>query len=148
MADLRRNLERQMLMQRVQQDEVLGRIAVSQEEARKYYDAHQSEFTKPQTITLRGDFHSLFRAMAPVNVGIDEEAREKADARFAGGRWPGRVSRSSRPKLSELAVARERRAHRPVQHGRSRRRPQETHRDDEGRGHQRDACVRRPDIES
>ena len=77
MADLRRNLERQMLMQRVQQNEVLGRIAVSQEEARKYYDTHQSEFTKPQSITLReimvaGDG-------TRINVGLDEEARDKAD---------------------------------------------------------------------
>lgn len=79
LADLRRNLERQMLMQRVQQNEVLGRIAVSQEEARKYYEAHKSEFTKPQTITLREITVAVPGDGARINVGLDEEAREKAE---------------------------------------------------------------------
>jgi len=79
LADLRRNLERQMLIQRVQQNEVLGRVAVSQEEARKYYDAHQSEFTKPQTITLREITVAVPSDGTRINVGIDEEAREKTE---------------------------------------------------------------------
>ena len=33
LADLRRNLERQMIVQRVQQNEVLGKIGVTEEEA-------------------------------------------------------------------------------------------------------------------
>src|SRR5215212_9655223 len=37
LADLRRNLERQMIQQRVQQNEVLGKIGVTDEEARRYY---------------------------------------------------------------------------------------------------------------
>ena len=40
LADLRENLERQMIISRVQQNEVLGKIAVSEDEAREYYDAH------------------------------------------------------------------------------------------------------------
>ena len=68
-----------MLMQRVQQNEVLGRIAVSQEEARKYYDAHHSEFTKPQTITLREITVAVPGDGTRINVGLDEEAREKAE---------------------------------------------------------------------
>ena len=36
MTDLRRNLERSMLVQRVQQNEVMGKIGVSEDEARKY----------------------------------------------------------------------------------------------------------------
>ena len=79
LADLRRNLERQMLMQRVQQNEVLGRIAVSQEESRKYYEAHKSEFTKPQTITLREITVAVPGDGTRINVGLDEEAREKAE---------------------------------------------------------------------
>src|SRR5258705_1892399 len=53
MADLRRNLERQMISQRVQQNEVLAKIGVTTEEARKYYEAHLNEFTTPPTVTLR-----------------------------------------------------------------------------------------------
>src|SRR5947199_4940078 len=45
MADLRRNLERSMIVQRVQQNEVMAKIAVTDDEAKKYYDAHVSEFT-------------------------------------------------------------------------------------------------------
>src|SRR6266498_1295965 len=53
MADLRRNLERQMIFQRVQQNEVIGKIGVTEQEARKYYEAHLSEFTTTQSVTLR-----------------------------------------------------------------------------------------------
>ena len=53
MADLRRNLEQQMIVQRVQQNEVLGKVGVTDEEARKYYDAHLTEFTTPPTVGHR-----------------------------------------------------------------------------------------------
>lgn len=79
LADLRRNLERTMIVQRVQQNEVLGRIAVSDEEARRYYDAHLSEFSKPQTITLREIFVSVPSDGRTVSVGLDEEAQAKAE---------------------------------------------------------------------
>lgn len=79
MADLRRNLERQKIIQQVQQNEVLGRIAVSQEEARKYYDSHLGEFTTPQTITLREIFVSVPGDGTTINVGLDEEALAKAN---------------------------------------------------------------------
>ena len=78
LADLRRNLERTMIIQRVQQNEVLGKIAVDDEEARKYYETHKAEFSKPQTVTLREIFVSVPSDGANVNVGRDEEARNKA----------------------------------------------------------------------
>src|SRR5437867_4412108 len=53
MADLRRNLEKQMIVQRVQQNEVLGKIGVTEEEARKYYQSHMNEFTTAPSVTLR-----------------------------------------------------------------------------------------------
>ena len=53
LADLRRNLERQMIQQRVQQNEVLGKIGVTEDEARRYYESHLNEFTTPPTVTLR-----------------------------------------------------------------------------------------------
>jgi parvulin-like peptidyl-prolyl isomerase len=78
MADLRKQLERQAIIQRVQQNEVLGRVSVSDEESRKYYDTHQSEFTSPQTVTLREIFVSSGDGKT-INVGRDEEARQKID---------------------------------------------------------------------
>ncbi|MGH8722842.1 MAG: SurA N-terminal domain-containing protein, partial [Burkholderiales bacterium] len=41
LAELRRSLERQMIVSRVQQNEVMGKIAVTEDEATKYYAAHK-----------------------------------------------------------------------------------------------------------
>lgn len=77
LADLRKQLERQMIVTRVQQNEVLGKVGVSDEEARRYYDGHKGEFTSPQSITLREVFVSVAGDGQNVNVALDEEARAK-----------------------------------------------------------------------
>ena len=79
MADLRRNLERQMIGQRVQQNEVMAKIAVTDDEARKYYDSHQKEFTTPPTVTLREILITIPGDAKGVNVATDEAARAKAE---------------------------------------------------------------------
>ena len=53
MADLRKSLERQMLISRVEQNEVMGKVAVNDDEAKSYYEQHKAEFTTPGAITLR-----------------------------------------------------------------------------------------------
>jgi peptidyl-prolyl cis-trans isomerase SurA len=80
LSDLRKSLERQMIVSRVQQNEVMSKIAVNDEEARKYYDAHMNEFTSPRTITLREIMVNVPGDGQTINVGRDEEAREKIDA--------------------------------------------------------------------
>ena len=77
LSDLRKSLERQMIVSRVQQNEVMGKIAVNDEEARKYYDTHSSEFTSPRTITLREIQINVPGDGQTVNVGRDEEAKAK-----------------------------------------------------------------------
>ena len=79
MADLRRNLERQMIGQRVQQNEVMAKIAVTDDEARKYYDSHQKEFTTPPTVTLREILITIPGDAKGVNVAADEAARAKTE---------------------------------------------------------------------
>ena len=79
LADLRKNIEKTAIVSRVQQAEVLGRISVSEEEARKFYDEHSKEFTTPQSITLREIFVNVPGDGKTINVGLDEEAREKAN---------------------------------------------------------------------
>jgi peptidyl-prolyl cis-trans isomerase SurA len=79
-VELRRNIERQMLASRVQQNEVLGRIGVTEEEARRYYDGHQPEFSRPPSVTLREILIAVPKTGDAINVGLDEEARAKADA--------------------------------------------------------------------
>jgi peptidyl-prolyl cis-trans isomerase SurA len=79
LADLRRNLERRVIVSRIEQNEILGRIAVSEEEAREYYNAHKAEFTSPQSITLREILVAAPVEGGAVNVGRDEAARDKAN---------------------------------------------------------------------
>ena len=79
MADLRRNLERQMISQRVQQNEVLAKIGVTTEEARKYYEAHLNEFTTPPTVTLREILILVPGDTKGLNVAADEAAKAKAE---------------------------------------------------------------------
>jgi peptidyl-prolyl cis-trans isomerase SurA len=79
LPELRKNIEKTAIVSRVQQNEVVGKIAVSEEEARRYYDAHKEEFTTPQAITLREIFVNVAGDGTTINVGLDEEAREKAN---------------------------------------------------------------------
>jgi peptidyl-prolyl cis-trans isomerase SurA len=80
MADLRRNVERSMIVNRVQQAEVFGRIAVSEDEAAKYYKEHSSEFTTPASIMLREILVAVPADAKGLNVALDDAAKEKADA--------------------------------------------------------------------
>ncbi|MGE3957876.1 MAG: peptidyl-prolyl cis-trans isomerase [Vicinamibacterales bacterium] len=77
LSDLRRSLERQMIISRVQQNEVMSKIAVNDEEAREYYDSHKAEFTSPKTITLREIFINVPSDGQSVSVGLDEAARSR-----------------------------------------------------------------------
>jgi peptidyl-prolyl cis-trans isomerase SurA len=79
LADLRRNLERQMIQQRVQQNEVLGKIGVTEDEAKRYYESHLNEFTTAPTVTLREILVSVPADSKGLNVAADEAAKEKAE---------------------------------------------------------------------
>jgi peptidyl-prolyl cis-trans isomerase SurA len=79
LADLRRNLERQMIQQRVQQNEILGKIGVTDDEARKYYEAHLNEFTTPPTVTLREILMTVNADSKGLNVATDEAAKARAE---------------------------------------------------------------------
>src|SRR5688500_3998520 len=78
-ADLRRNIERSMMISQVQRNEVVERISVTDEEARAYYDAHRSEFTTPSEITLREILIEVPSTDRGVNVAQDDEAKARAE---------------------------------------------------------------------
>jgi peptidyl-prolyl cis-trans isomerase SurA len=78
MADLRRNLERSMLVQQVQRVEILEKISITDEEAREYYDAHRQEFTSPAEVTLREILLEVRTTDRGVNVAEDDTVREQA----------------------------------------------------------------------
>ena len=79
MADLRRSLERSMIVQRVQQNEVIGRIGVTEDEARAYYDSHRNEFTTLPTVSLREILIPVPTDARGVNVAAEEAAKQKAE---------------------------------------------------------------------
>jgi peptidyl-prolyl cis-trans isomerase SurA len=79
MDDLRRQLERQMLIEQVQRQEVGTKLTITEEEARQYYAAHPDEFTEPTMITLREILIEVPSSQggATVNVAADDEAQKK-----------------------------------------------------------------------
>lgn len=79
LADLRRNVERSMIVQRVQANEVMGKVGVSEDEARKYYETHLSEFTTPPSVSLREILVSVASDSRGVNVAADEAAKAKIE---------------------------------------------------------------------
>ena len=88
MSDLRVSMEKQMLVTRVQQNEVMGKISITEEEARKYHADHLKDFTRPGQVTIREIQVAVAKSDKGINVGLDDEAKAKAESarkRIAGG---------------------------------------------------------------
>ena len=67
---------------------MLGKVAITDDEARAYYEAHLNEFTTPPTVTLREILVAVPADPKGVNVAADDAAKEKAAtirARAVGG---------------------------------------------------------------
>jgi peptidyl-prolyl cis-trans isomerase SurA len=79
LEDLRRQLERQMLVSQVQQVEVMGKIAVSEEEVKEYYAKAKDSFTTQPQLTLREILINVPTSEKGVNVAQDDEAKAKAE---------------------------------------------------------------------
>ena len=84
MEELRRNFERQVVIYRVQQDEVGPKLQITEEEARQYYLSHQQEFVTPSQVTLREILIEVPTAtqggQRGINVGQEDDAKQKATA--------------------------------------------------------------------
>jgi len=79
MADLRKQLERTSLVQRVQQQEVMSKLQVTDTELKSYYEAHQGEFGTVPQVTLREITVAVPVDPQGLNVGKDDDAKAKAD---------------------------------------------------------------------
>ena len=68
----------------MQTEEFGGKLQITEEEARQYYQANQKEFVEPATVTLREILIEVptvtQQGRAMVNVGKDDEAAKKAEA--------------------------------------------------------------------
>jgi peptidyl-prolyl cis-trans isomerase SurA len=80
LEDLRKQLEKQMLIEQVQRQEVGSKLNITEEEARQYYARHPDEFTEASSITLREIFVEVPAAEGGVNVAKDDEAKTKIEA--------------------------------------------------------------------
>lgn len=80
MADLRRSLERQMLVSEVQNREVMGKISVSEEETRAYYETNRAQFTSPAEVSVREILIEVPTTERGINVAQDDEAKAEAEA--------------------------------------------------------------------
>ena len=78
LADLRRNIERNMLISQVQSTEVTQKISVTDEEARAYFDSHRAEFTTPSEVMLREILIEVPAGDKGVNAAQDAQARAQA----------------------------------------------------------------------
>jgi parvulin-like peptidyl-prolyl isomerase len=82
MDDLRKQLERQMVIEQVQRQEIGSKLTITEEEARQYYARHPEEFTEPAAITLREIFVDVPSTDGNVNAARDQEGQKKiGDAR-------------------------------------------------------------------
>jgi peptidyl-prolyl cis-trans isomerase SurA len=88
LEELRQQIERDMLINQVTQQDVMQKIAITEEETKKYYEEHKAEFTTPANVTLReilvsvpdrAPAGSMNAGQAGINVGLDEEAKTKAE---------------------------------------------------------------------
>ncbi len=80
MDDLRKQLERSMLIEQVQRQEVGSKLNITEEEAKQYYDKHPDEFTEPASITLREILVAIpTQKDGAFNTALDQDARKKID---------------------------------------------------------------------
>jgi peptidyl-prolyl cis-trans isomerase SurA len=91
-SDIRRNVERQFLISQVQSEEFGGKVQITEEDARQYYQANPKEFAEPATVTIRElliEVPTVTQQGRPmISVGKDDEAARKAEAvraRIAAG---------------------------------------------------------------
>ena len=78
-AQLRRNIERNMRIEQVQRSEVTAKVAVTDDEARQYFESNRAEFTTPSEVMLREILIEVPTSDRGVNVAQDDEAKAKAE---------------------------------------------------------------------
>jgi peptidyl-prolyl cis-trans isomerase SurA len=78
LPQLRRMLEKRMLIGQVQSREVMSHIDITEAEEKTYYDAHTSEFASVPSVTLREIMVTVPTDAQGVNAGAVDDAQKKA----------------------------------------------------------------------
>lgn len=87
-TELRKNIERDVLIRQVRQVDVTEKINVTEDEVRQYYAAHPDEFTSPSEVTLREILIAVPTTDRGVNVAQQDAAQKQAEelrARLVAG---------------------------------------------------------------
>lgn len=101
LEELRRSIERRMIIDRVQQTDVLQKLSITEEDAKTYYADHPEEFTTPASVTLREIMITIPESTSPTGeTGITAAQAEEAEQRAveihkrvtSGGEDFGRVA--------------------------------------------------------
>jgi len=80
LAAFRAQVERQLIISRVQQVEVMPKLSITEAEAQAYYETHPEAFKSQATVTLREILVNVASSQpGAVNVAADEEARAKIE---------------------------------------------------------------------
>jgi peptidyl-prolyl cis-trans isomerase SurA len=84
--EFQKNLEIQYIKARVEQQEIMTKVQLTEEESREYYRTHPTEFEKPATISIRDIFIAVPTTVqggqTVTNVAADDETAKKiADIR-------------------------------------------------------------------
>ena len=77
--DLRRVMERQILINQVQQIEVLGPVTLTEVEAREHYEANIAQYTAPATVTMREILVRVAEGLVGADIVADDQARLEAE---------------------------------------------------------------------
>lgn len=93
LADLRRNVERQFIIEEVRRTEIGSKLQITEQEARQYYQLNQREFVQPASVTVR-------EIVVEGSAGLEGEAQAQAAlaqarevrARVQGGEDFGKVA--------------------------------------------------------
>jgi peptidyl-prolyl cis-trans isomerase SurA len=80
LAQLRKMLEKRMLISQLQQREVATRVDVTEAEEREYYNTHQGEFAATPSVTLREILVTVPSDPKGVNAAALEDAQKRAEA--------------------------------------------------------------------
>jgi peptidyl-prolyl cis-trans isomerase SurA len=79
LPELRRMLEKRMLISQVTQREVISHIDITEADQHAYYDAHTAEFASVPSVTLREIMVTVPTDPRGVNAGAVDDAQAKAE---------------------------------------------------------------------
>jgi peptidyl-prolyl cis-trans isomerase SurA len=101
MADLRKQLERTMLVQQVQQTEIMQKLQVTDTELKSYYDAHKDEFGTVPSVTLREITINVRSTAQGINVGAGRRGERRRPTKCARRSSPAKPFRGSAADYSD-----------------------------------------------